>query len=94
MLVSSLHTPPALRKPSSVTGLRKVCQVQAVLSPCVPRAGKPSKSACGPRVEVRVLGFSSPAPMATIPDTLQKEVTGVHRKDRSLQEASSQRAGT
>lgn len=85
MLFNSLHTPSALRKPSSVMGLRKVCQVQVVLNPSVPKAGKPSKSACGgPRVEARVLDFSSPAPMASIPNTLQKEVTGVHRKDTAL----------
>lgn len=72
MLVSALHTPSILRKPSSATGLRKVCQVQVELIPVFVKQGTSSNPVCGPRVEVGALGFPSPASRATIPYLLQK----------------------
>lgn len=47
MLLSSLHTPSTPRKPSSVMGLRKVCQMQVEASPSVHKEGSPPTQCVG-----------------------------------------------
>lgn len=47
MLVSASHTPSSLRKSSSATGLRKVCQVQVELIPVFTKQGRPPNLCVG-----------------------------------------------
>lgn len=46
MLVSPLHTPSVLGKPSSAMGLRKVCQVKAKLIPSVHSQSREALQTC------------------------------------------------